>query len=169
MTPLPPPLGNGDIVAWRLDQTIHGSTWDSGEGAFRAGGRWNSTGVRAVYCSFDPSTAILEGAVHKGFRVLDTVPHVLTSLRIPDPADIEVIDPSSVPNPNWLTPGIPSAGQQVFGDRLLRDHAFIMIPSAVSRCSWNVIFDGQRAKGRYLFLAQQPFALDTRLHPPPTS
>jgi len=35
-------------MAWRLDQAIHASTWGSGEGACRVGGRWNSKGNRAV-------------------------------------------------------------------------------------------------------------------------
>ena len=132
MTPLPPPLGTGALVAWRLDLELHRRTWDSGEGAFRAGGRWNSRGRRAVYCSLDPATAILEVAVHKGFRALDTVPHVLTSLGIPDPTGVHVVRPADVPNPNWLVPGIPSAGQQSFGDGLLAEHACFLIPSAVS-------------------------------------
>jgi len=72
---LPAALGGGiGLVIWRLDQRKHAESWDSGEGAFRQGGRWNSKGVRAVYCSFDPAPAILEVAVHKGFKVLDTVP-----------------------------------------------------------------------------------------------
>ncbi len=88
MTLLPAPLGGGDgLLAWRLDQRIHATTWDSGEGAFREGGRWNSKGVRAVYCSLDPATAILEVAVHKSFRTLDTVPFVITAARIPDIAE----------------------------------------------------------------------------------
>ena len=56
MTPLPAALGGNELVAWRLDAAIHASTWASGEGAFLHGGRWNSKGVRAVYCSIDPAT-----------------------------------------------------------------------------------------------------------------
>lgn len=37
-------------------------------------------------------------------------------------------------------------GQQGFGDQLLRDHLFTLIPSTVSRHSWNVIFDGTRLR-----------------------
>ena len=154
----------GDIDAWRLDDEKFSSTWDSGEGAYRAGGRWNSPGVRAVYCAVDPSTAILEVAVHKTFRVLDTVPHVLTRLRLSDPGVIFVVQPDDIPNPNWLTPGLPSAGQQAFGDNLLRAHTFTLIPSAVSRHSWNLILDRDHAKGTYEMLSQERFALDTRLH-----
>ena len=131
MTPLPPPLGPGDVVAWRLDLARFGAAWDGGEGAYRAGGRWNSKGIRAVYCAIDPATAILE-----------------------------------VANPNWLRPGMPSAGQQAFGDDLLARHEFILIPSAVSSASWNLMFTGTNAAGAYALRSQDRFALDTRLHPP---
>jgi RES domain-containing protein len=166
MTPLPGSLGTGEIIGWRLDADRHKATWDTGEGAFRVGGRWNSKGVRAVYASADPSTAILEVAVHKGFRVLDTVAHALTSFLVPDPSCVHIVQADSVPNANWLRPGIPSAGQQAFGHALLSEHAFILIPSAVSIYSWNLIFDPARAAGLYSFRSQERFALDTRLHPP---
>ena len=166
MTPLPSPLGGNELVVWRLDQTRYRTAWDSGEGAYRVGGRWNSKGARAVYCAVDPATAILEVAVHKGFKVLDTVPHVITAARIPDVAEVHVVKPDSLPNPNWRRPGVPSAGQQAFGDDLLHRHRFVAIPSAVSTYSWNLIFDPIKAKGFYGLDFQEPFALDTRLHPP---
>ena len=100
MTPLPAPLGAGGFTFWRLDLAVHAATWQTGEGSYRAGGRWNSPGIRAVYASLDPATAILEVAVHKGFKVLDTVRHILTSARITDPSQIHVIDAASLPNPN---------------------------------------------------------------------
>jgi RES domain-containing protein len=118
-----------------------------------------------VYCSIDPATAILEVAVHKGFRALDTVPHVITAATI-DPAGVFVVEPSTVPNPNWLRPGIPSAGQEAFGDALLAKYRFVVIPSVVSTASWNLIFIGSNAPGSYKVRSQDPFALDTRLHPP---
>ncbi|MGO9006925.1 MAG: RES family NAD+ phosphorylase [Beijerinckiaceae bacterium] len=168
MTPLPAPFGGGELVAWRLDRAKFATTWDSGEGAYRVGGRWNSRGVRAVYCSIDPATAIRELAVHKGFRALDTVAHVLTALTMTDPSGVHVVDPVSVANPNWLRPGIPSAGQQAFGDALLARHKFILIPSAVSTHSWNLVFVGVMAAGGYALRSQERFALDTRLHPAAT-
>ncbi len=156
-------------MAWRLDEAQFAPTWDSGEGSYRGGGRWNTKGVRAIYCSLDPATAILEVAVHKTFRTLDIVPHVLTALHVADPADVLVVHPSEVPNPNWLRPGIPSAGQQEFGDGLLAAHPFVVIPSAVSTHSWNLVFVATVAEARYALVMQEPFALDTRLHPPARS
>ncbi|NEU98004.1 RES family NAD+ phosphorylase [Bradyrhizobium uaiense] len=165
MTPSVGPLGGGKLIAWRLDQARFASIWDSGEGAFQVGGRWNSKGVRVVYCALDPATAILEVAVHKGFKALDTLPHVLTALHIVDVSDVHIVRPVDVPNANWLRPGIPGAGQQTFGDVLLAKHKFVVIPSVVSNHSWNLIFDPTRAKGAYQQHLQEAFALDTRLHP----
>jgi RES domain-containing protein len=160
VTPFPVPL-----VAWRLGQQHYATQWDSGEGAYRLGGRWNSKGTRAVYASVDPATAILEVAVHKGFSALDRVPHCLTRISIVG-ADVHCVAPTDIPYPAWLWPGIPSAGQQQFGDALLNVHAFVLLPSVVSRFSWNLIFDPLRAAGQYRLEAQTAFGLDGRLHPP---
>lgn len=165
MKPLPSPLGSGDLVGWRLDREKRAGEWDQGVGAFNVGGRWNAIGARAVYCSLDASTAILEVAVHKGFHVLDTEPHVLTWFRIADPAHVHVVAASAVPNANWLRPGKPGAGQQQFGNALLAKHPFVALPSAVSTHSWNLIFTPSLAAGKYELLGQEPFALDTRLNP----
>jgi RES domain-containing protein len=166
VTPLPAPLGGSELIAWRLDRDIYAATWDSGEGSYREGGRWSSKGVRAVYCSIDPATAILEVAVHKGFKTLDIVAHTLTAIDIKDHSDVHIVQPGHVTNPNWLRPGIPGAGQQKFGDDLLARHKFVVIPSAVSTHSWNIIFIATNAAGDYAMKSQEQFALDTRLHPP---
>jgi RES domain-containing protein len=163
VTPLPPPLGSGELVAWRLDPAIYEDSWDSGIGAARRGGRWNSAGTHAVYCSLDPATAIIEVAVHVGFDDLDGVPRVLTSLTILAPAAVHVVNPPDVPNPNWLRPGRPSANQQRFGDALLAQHGMLVIPSAVSSHSWNFVFLAGVPVGSYSLRGQERFALDTRL------
>jgi RES domain-containing protein len=163
VTPLPGRLGGGEIVAWRIDEARHAATWNSGEGARLVGGRWNSVGVRAVYCAIDPATAIVEVAVHKGFDTLDTKPHVLTSLQVSPAAPLHIVGPGDVPNPNWLRPGTVTTGQQQFGDALLRQHPFVLIPSVVSSHSWNLIFDSTVAAGHYTLLGQERLAIDPRL------
>ncbi|OYQ36588.1 hypothetical protein CHU93_00960 [Sandarakinorhabdus cyanobacteriorum] len=165
MTPLPFALG-GPLLIWRLDLAEHAQSWDSGEGAYRVGGRWNSKGRRAVYTAFDPATAILEVAVHKGFRALDAVPHTLTAAEILNAANIHVVTPEAVPERSWLEPGIPSTGQQAFGDALLAQYDFVAFPSVPSRFSWNLVFDPVRAATGYREERQVPFVLDPRLHNP---
>ena len=93
------------------------------------------------------------------------MPHALTAVTITEPASVHVLLPDSVPNPNWLRPGIPSAGQQSFGDELLAKYKFVLIPSAVSTHSWNLIFTAASASGAYTMKTQERFALDPRLHP----
>jgi RES domain-containing protein len=165
MTPLPAPLGDTELVAWRLDKEEFRDTWDRGEGAYRAGARWNNPKVRAVYCAIDPAVAILEVAAHAGFRTLDTVPYLLTAITILEPQNIYVVYPEMIPNPHWLISGIPSAGQMDFGDGLLAQHKFTLMPSAVSKHSWNLMFVGSNATGSYSVKLQERFARDTRLHP----
>jgi RES domain-containing protein len=109
--------------------------------------------------------AILEVAVHMGFRVLDTVPHVMTATTTSNFAGVHVVAPDQIPNPNWLRPGIPSAGQQAF-DRLLREHTFVAVPSVASTDSWNLLFTA--GSPGYELKVQERFALDPRLHPPAT-
>ena len=168
MTPLPAPLNaQATLVAWRVDEEIFANSWDSGVGAERVGGRWNPVGVKVVYCALDPATGILEVAVHKGFKVLDIKPHVLTSLELIDASNVRVMQSADMPNPAWLHGGIPSIGQQNFGADLLRKHDFVAIPSAVSKRSWNLMFDPVKSFGKYKLRSQERLVLDTRLNPPP--
>jgi RES domain-containing protein len=161
-----PPSLTSPLLAWRIDLSRYATAWNSGLGAHSVGGRWNPVGVKAVYCSLDAATAIMEVAVHKGFHALDTVPHVISGLAVADPSLVHVVKPAEVPNPTWLVPGLPSAGQQAFGAQLLADHSFVAIPSAVSKYSWNLLFDPDRAAGQYKQILQERLSIDTRLNPP---
>ncbi|WP_110673870.1 RES domain-containing protein [Salinicola sp. RZ23] len=152
---------------WRLERDRHVATWEKGIGAERAGGRWNSPGRPAVYGSLDAATAILEVAVHKGFATLDTDPHTLLCIEIADPTCIHWVNAETLPNPNWLVPGTPSAGQQRYGDALLDAYPFFVVPSTVSRHSANLVMNPYAAQGKYQVVLQERFSLDTRLNPPP--
>lgn len=168
MTPLP--WAGSALTVWRLEREKHFATWRSGEGAFQVGGRWSSSGRRALYTSLDPATAILEVAVHKGFDILDTDPHRLLRLEIKDsPTTIKVVRPEDVPNPNWLRPGALSPNQQAFGDALLQAHGLVIFPSAVSTHSWNLIIDVAAGAGCFELASEERFALDTRLAARPKS
>jgi len=164
VTPLPAALGGGAVAAHRLDRARHAETWSSGEGAFQAGGRWNSVGTRAVYCALDPSTAILEVAMHKGFRVLDTQPHVLTSFTVAAPERVRVITPEEIPDARWLDPNNAVPDRRAWGDQQLRAHGMIVIPSVVSRQSWNLVFLAPLPDGRISDAVQEGFVLDPRLN-----
>jgi RES domain-containing protein len=151
---------------WRVDHQRHALTWNSGKGAEIVGGRWNPKGFAVVYASVDPSTAVLEVAVHKGFDTLDREPHVITCAGISDRALVHVVDPATLPNANWLRPGTPGHAQQQHGMQLLKTYPFVAIPSAMLPLSWNLLFNPSLAAGKYSFVSHTPLALDTRLNPP---
>jgi RES domain-containing protein len=163
VTPLPAALGGSGLVAWRLERNKHLRTWKSAEGAFLVGGRWSSAGRRVIYASLDPATTILEVAVHKGFDVLDTVPHTLLEFGV-DPKHVHVVRPSHIPNGNWLHAGGISPNQQRFGDALLDEYPLVVVPSVVSKRSWNLLINAT-ATGRLVLKSKEAFALDTRLTP----
>ena len=173
MAPLPAALAGMQAVqpllAWRIDAQDYADTWHSGIGAERFGGRWNPRGLRAVYASLDPATCLVEAAVHRGFDVLDTRPHVLSCLQIHPLADgqpgVLVVPPGSLPNPAWLHGGPPSAGQQRFGAGCLLSPGVLVIASAVSRHSWNLVYSPEVAGARVRLLHQQRLVVDTRLNP----
>ena len=53
-----------EVVGWRIVKEKHASTAFSGEGARIFEGRWNSAGVRMVYCSENLALAALEILAH---------------------------------------------------------------------------------------------------------
>jgi RES domain-containing protein len=144
----------------------YASSWSSGAGAQKFGGRWNPKGVPTVYASLDAATAILEVAVHKTFPVLDTVPHVITCFKLFDANDVLVVTAADIPNPAWLQPGTPSAGQQAFGAQLMARKPFVLLPSSVCKHSWNLIFNPVLAASKYALEFQEQFGADGRLNPP---
>ena len=52
------------MILWRIVDRTLVKTAFSGQGAFDYGGRWNSPGVRVVYCSEHPALAAFEKLVH---------------------------------------------------------------------------------------------------------
>lgn len=158
-------LPDDPITLWRLDDARFAPTWLSGEGAFRAGGRWNVKGMHVVYTALQPATAILEVAVHKGFQVLDAVPHILTAAAVGTEARIRVVRPDEVPNSHWLRPGTLSAAQQAFGSSLLANFDLVLFPSVVVPYAWCAACSVGRGANMPRLLHQERFSLDTRLNP----
>lgn len=168
MAELPAALaaGSGRFLAWRIDARAYAASWAQGIGAERFGGRWNPKGLAVVYASLDPATCLVESAVHRGFAVLDAQPHVLSCLEV-EAAGAVVVGPERLPNPAWLHGGVPGAGQQRFGAGQLLAHGVVLLPSAVSKPSWNLVFTPEAVlAGRVRLRVQQPLVVDVRLNPP---
>lgn len=160
---LPGPLGSdAPLLVWRLENARYFADWQLAEGAYLYGGRWNTPNQRILYTSADPATTILESAVHKGFQALDQVPHKLLAIHIASPTLVHVVPPDQLPQA-WLLPGLPAPEQQAFGDTLTATHPFVLVPSVVSTCSWNLLINVRSAASQFSLAHAQDFAIDPRL------
>ncbi len=98
--------------------------------------------------------------------MLDTHPHVITSVEITEVKSVHVVMPDDIPNPAWLSGGMPSYHQQRWGANLLGAHGIVLFPSAVSKLSWNLVFEPIAARDRYRLRLQTRLSVDTRLNWP---
>src|SRR5580692_4958299 len=85
------------VILWRASnyQTVDGA------GGLYVSGRWHTKGGPVVYCTLNPSTALLETLVHMEIDSEDR-PERFQVLRIegPDSLSIEKVEVSSLPL-NW--------------------------------------------------------------------
>ena len=134
-----------------------------GEGAWRAGGRWNSKGTRVLYMSENRSLLILEVLVH----LTDTLPdkYVLGAAQIPDDVLCEALNEHDLP-PNWAT--LSARNQDAtrrIGDLWAQSQrsAVLLVPSVVIG-EKNLILNPEHPDiSRIQFLELIPFKFDVRL------
>lgn len=126
----------------------------SGEGARRAGGRWNSKGVRAVYAASTLSLAALEVLVHvPNPRVLRD--YVMLRLQIPDDA---------VVYHKWSA--VDASAMRARGDEFLlrREGLALRVPSVVNPLEDTLVINPDHdAIGRVTWGKLEPFEFDRRL------
>jgi len=125
------------VRAWRAVRPAYAANPLSGEGAARAGSRWNSPGVRLGYASTSRPLAVLETLVHatRGFYPVDAV---LVPVDVPDEM---VADVPSLPK-DWSQ--LPySAGSRLIGDHWVKLGASLamLVPSAVLPAERNVLIN----------------------------
>lgn len=107
----------------------------SGQGAARAGGRWNPKGLPMGYTAGSRSLAILEMLVH---LPRDTIPASMAMVPI-QIADRDIMDVTDVPN-GWDRPRYDAAVQNR-GAAWARSGASLAlrVPSAIVRAETNVL------------------------------
>jgi RES domain-containing protein len=125
------------VRAWRAVRPAYAANPLSGEGAARAGSRWNSPGVRLGYASTSRPLAVLETLVHatRGFYPVDAV---LVPVDIPDEM---VADVPSLPK-DWSQ--LPySAGSRLIGDHWVKQGSSLamLVPSAVLPAERNILIN----------------------------
>jgi RES domain-containing protein len=118
-----------DIIGWRIVKEKHAKSAFSGEGARIFEGRWNSGGVRMVYCSEHLSLAALEILVHTQPVTIRDKFHVF---RVSwDEAIMSAIDLRKLPKGwNAQPPGLISKN---IGDEWVHSarSAVLVVPSVI--------------------------------------
>ncbi len=131
------------VSAWRIVKAKHAATAFSGEGARRAGGRWNSPGTAVVYTSGSASLAMLEMLVHlQSGKLLKR--YVLFEVQFDDSL-VEVVDVKALPR-TWRKSPPPLAAQRV-GDLWVAggSSAVLSVPSAIVPEEWNYLLNPAHA------------------------
>jgi len=117
------------VVGWRIVKEKHAKSAFSGEGARIFEGRWNSAGVRMVYCSEHLSLATLEILVH---TQPVTIRDKFQVFRVSwDEAIMSVIDLRKLPK-GWNAQP-PSSSSKNIGDEWIRSgySVVLAVPSVI--------------------------------------
>jgi RES domain-containing protein len=148
-------------LAYRIVKARNARAAFSGEGARRAGGRWNLPGDRVVYASSSLALAAMETFVHLGEDGL----HIkFVSFSVEIPATVTV---RRCPHPprGWRAEP-PREESMRYGSAWLRSgrNAVLQVPSAVVPSEWNFLLNPDHPDFRKLRVSRpQPFSFDPRM------
>lgn len=146
-------------IVWRLASGRYSPL--DGEGARRAGGRWNSSGYAAVYTSESLALCLAESLVH----IPGPLPRTYLRFKIYSPDDaIETLNITSMEN-RWEDNLLYTRS---VGDEWLisRRSLALAVPSVVLPESTNVILNPLHPRSTELRITdERPFRFDARLRP----
>lgn len=147
--------------AWRIVKEKHARTAFSGEGAAKAGGRWNSRGVAIVYTSATRALAALETLVHLN-------PPVIFDYRIVriefDEKLVERLSMAALPR-DWKSEPPPPSTKQL-GDAWVRrsSSTILAVPSVVIPDEMNFLLNPAHPDFKLIRIGRPArFAFDPRL------
>jgi RES domain-containing protein len=151
------------IRLYRILRKAHAHKPFDGEGAYRYGGRWSSSGTRLSYTSEHQSLAMLEFFVHLD---PDDPPDdlILASADVPDAVTREKIRSASLAS-DWRDIPAPAALAR-FGDQFAQKGkaCCLMVPSALSPRENNWLLNPQHADfEKIVALPAEPLSYDPRM------
>jgi RES domain-containing protein len=147
------------VILWRVSNY----PTPDGTGGLYVSGRWHTKGHPVLYCTWNPSTALLEILVHMEIDSEDR-PERFQVLKIegPDTLSIEKIELHALPA-NWAE---DIASTQSVGDRWLSERPSLLleVPSALVPETWNVLINPLHPEASLLKITKTyEHAFDTRL------
>jgi RES domain-containing protein len=149
------------ISAWRIVREKRAESAFSGEGAAKAGGRWNSKGRFVVYCSGSKALATLEILVHLNPPFLFSY----KAFRVEfDEALVEHLPSEKLPL-GWKAQPPPPAAQAI-GDKWVEtgSSAVLELPSAIVPEENNYLLNPRHGDFKHIRIGPPvEFTLDPRL------
>jgi len=149
------------LTAWRLVRVKYAAQAASGEGAARAGGRWNSRGTAVIYASSSQSLAALETLVHLN-------PRIILAYKIVEIAFakdlVQNLSRHTLPT-DWRSEPPPLATKRI-GDQWVKEatSAVLAVPSTIIPEELNYLLNpGHRDFAKIRFGKPQDFSFDPRL------
>ena len=150
------------LTVWRIVKTKYASSAFDGLGAKRNGGRWTSSGRRAVYTSSTAALATLEVLAHIDSTAL-LLSYSLIQATVPEQL-VTSVALATLPE-DWKNFPAPPRLQAI-GDAWLRDRtsAVLRVPSALVPVDFNYLLNPEHPDFPLITPGQPvPFPLDPRL------
>lgn len=134
-----------------------------GEGAYRYGGRWSSSGTRLAYASEHQSLAMLEYFVHLD---PEDAPDdlVLATADVPDSLSRKQVHASELPGRWRESPGPPELAQ--IGDEFVKkaETCLLLVPSALAMSENHWLINPQHPEFTQIALnPREPLQYDARM------
>ena len=127
------------MIVYRVANVKYKDLTLSGIGAEKVGGRWNSVGTRAVYCSENISLALLEYYIHSSD--ISTLPEKIAIAKIHFPDDLIIEEPKEIPD-TWKAYPYTSETTQIFTEFAKdRKNFALRVPSTIIGLESNIILN----------------------------
>lgn len=127
------------MIVYRVANVKYKNTTLTGIGAEKVGGRWNSVGTRAVYCSENISLALLEYYVHS--ENIAYLPKKILIAKIEFPDEFEIEKLSELPE-RWNQYPYSSKTTQIFTNLAKDRNRFALrVPSTIVGLESNIILN----------------------------
>ena len=154
------------MISYRIAKTRKRAEDLSGTGAFKVGGRWNNSGVFALYTSENQALSMLELLVHLEESELPPDLYI-TSLSIDPGASILQFNDGDLPS-DWRLPD--NITLRNIGDRILNNKEYIgfRVRSAVMPEEYNLVLNPLYPEFNRLVTITRidRLEVDQRLNPP---
>jgi RES domain-containing protein len=152
------------LIVYHLVYPRHSRTAFSGEGAFLAGGRWNSPGTRVVYASSSIALAVLETLAYRKAR-RPLAPRHLYRVTL-DENQVTWLSREQLPD-DWMAYPHPESTQAIGDVWVVKgENLALAVPSVLAPHDHNILLNRGHPDFKHLRIdGPEVFPVNPRLTP----